>query len=523
MTFNPILFYEYGKNRGVINHDIYDIQVALNNATAFSGTPMVMWFKPYLASLFPEITCDKTYIFLYSTDHKTSNIGGIYWGKGNNLNCSDFVEQGLIIDVYQAESPQLVRIPSSICGDSDVIHLYYHTNTSDPTNSSRQQSHLITTAGGLLHTTTWTQRGLILGGTEAHTGYLKVYEKGISTYQGIHILAGGVPQEYGFSASTTGRLYTRINEFNRTFYLPIGFQYKPVTGIFIIDLYNNNWYIGNVVPVDFVGDTTFCLIKLNANLQPKQFCINLNNNVGIPIVIEKSYGDLEVYIENSIAYLYWTDGVGSVKFAKYNLSNLLNYPDTSYPLQPEGTISFYDFNNNTDDPIGNNFGTPTSLTYFNDAEKGIVGNFSGVNTTGTKVITTNSDDFKANNIGVELYFKTSAAGTGARALIVKALAWGIYVDGGVLKIYQWAATAGFKATTVNLNDNLWHKIKVEFRNGVTDGTLIYVDDVLKLTTTYAFSAQTRKVVIGNGNDDNNVNTSQEIKGYIKDVRIYNLP
>src|SRR5690606_13724923 len=66
----------------------------------------IYWFRPYLSSEFPEITCDKTYLFLYSTDHDSGGGGGgIYWGKGNNLDCSDFEELGLIIEGYQAETP----------------------------------------------------------------------------------------------------------------------------------------------------------------------------------------------------------------------------------------------------------------------------------------------------------------------------------------------------------------------------------------------------------------------------------
>ena len=520
MTFNPILFYEYGKGREVINLDIYDIQTVLNTSV-FSATPMVMWFKPYLASDFPELTCDKRYIFIYSTDHASDNIGGIYWGKGDNLNCSDFIEQGLIINGYQAESPQLVRIPSAECGDSNVIHLYYHTNATDPTNSSKQLSHLITTTGGLLHTATWTQRGLILGGLEPHTGYLKVSKQGISNYKGIHLILGGAPQKYGISVSSTGRTYVRNAEFRRSAYLPADKQYKGVVGTFIFDLYGNNWWIGNVVPIDFIGDTTFCLIKVDANLQPKQFCANLNNNIGVPIVMEKSYGDLEVYLENNIAYLYWGDGLGSVKLAKYNLSNLLTYQqNATFPID---AVSIYDFENNLIDLVGDNDGSSTSIKYANDIDRGVVGWFDTIGGFPAQVTVNNAISLQLQDIGLRLYFKTSNAGTGMKGLIVKQLAWGIFVDGGILKLYSWGAPTGYKVTTVNLNDNLWHKIDVKFRNGIVNGTEIYVDDVLKLTTTYGFSTQTKKIVIGNGSDNVSAASNQEINGYIKDVRVYNLP
>jgi hypothetical protein len=506
------------RNRGGIiapQSDFYNKSVVINESAL--SVPSVMWFKPYLASDYPEITCDKKYFFIYSTDHSTGS-GEIWWGKGDKLDGSDFIEQGIIISGYQSETPTLLRIPE--CGDSEVIHLFYHTADTDPSNNGKQQTHLITTSGGVLNSATWTQRGLVLGGSESHTGYYDLYKKKDGTYKGVHLQSGGTPQTYIFSSTTNGRTFTRNELFDRLIFLQdANRQFKAVSGgIFKrLDIF---WAIMNVVPTDFNGNSYFCLVRLDDNFQPIQFCGYLNNGNGVPIVLNKMYGDCRVYIEGNKAYIYWKESGGDIYYATYDLDYLTTY--TTQPSLPSGTIAYYDFDRNILDKVsGNNIVRPFSFKFYNDVTKGFAGDFT--NNISSKAITkTNSTEFQQNNIGVELWFKSSSTGSGLRGIVVKQLAFGIFADAGVLKLYSWGAPTGFKDTGVNLNDNTWHKINVEFRNGVTNGTKVWVDDVLKLTTTYGFSAQTKKLVIGGGDDGSGSASNQEIKGYINKVRIYNI-
>lgn len=507
---NTFQNYLYGENKDMsIPKDVIDI-------TTLSILPKdVMWFRPYLASDFPEITCDKKYFFLYGTDHSTA-AGQIWWGKGNDINCTDFAEQGIILtNAYQCETPYLVRIPEA----PEIICLYYHTDASDPVNSSRQQTHLITTTGGILHTATWTQRGTVLGGIEPHTGYFKLYKLGAANYKGIHVTTSGIPQNYAFSTTPDGINFTRGAAFDKSAFLDVTQQYKITTG-YMFNKYGKWWYIGNIAPVTFSGQTTFCLIRLNDDLTPYMFCKLLNKGQGINIVLNKVQGDLEVYTEGDFAYLFWKQGT-FIKNAKYELSNLLEFVNKVYP-PVSGVFSYYDFNNNVSDLVGNNHGVATALTYTNDAIKGYVGVFNGIINTGTKVNLPNVPEFKYNNIGVELYFKSSNTGSGLKCIMAKQNAFGIFADSGVLKLYSWAGTVGLKNTAINLNDNVWHKIYVEFRSGVTNGTVLYVDDVLVLTTTITILNQNKKVVIGTDNDNVTSSTGHEVNGMIKNVKLFSV-
>lgn len=134
------------------------------------------WFTPYLSSKFPEITCDKTYFFLYSTDHDGGS-GGIWWGKGDNLDLSDFVEISStpIITGHQAETPLLVRFPNS----HKKLHLFYHTWGLEPGNNG-QETRLITTNDDLLHTANWIDEGRPLGFVtgQDHSGYFNYWHNG---------------------------------------------------------------------------------------------------------------------------------------------------------------------------------------------------------------------------------------------------------------------------------------------------------------------------------------------------------
>ena len=390
MTFNPILFYEYGKSRGIISDDLYDEITGIDTLALSIATNDLMWFRPYLASDFPEITCDKKYIFTYSTDHSNTD-GEIWWAKGDNLNGSDLVEQGIIMSGYQSESPFLIRIPAAECGDSEVIHLYYQTNAIDPTNASKQQTHLITTTGGLLHTATWTQRGKPLGliDDENHTGYLKVYRLGVGNYKGIHIRAGAVPQDYVYSTSTNGRTFTRENAFNKGGFIDIGSQYKGITGTIILDKYGNNWALMNRVNCAFTGNTQMSLIKLDANLQPIKYCKTFSG-LSTPITLNRVHGDIEVYIEGYTAYIYWSES-NLIKMAKYDLRNLIPFQitipfDTTYPSA--NIISYYPMTDNVLDSKGVHNGVVVGTPTYNESVSGRDFKLSGANyiNLGTNII-----------------------------------------------------------------------------------------------------------------------------------------
>lgn len=188
------------------------------------------WFTPYLASDWPEITgVTKKYFFIYSTDH--SYWGGM-WGEGDELDLSDFVEKGRIFTTNASpESLCLYRVPSSVTGDDEEIHLSYHPSTAP------QSTKLYTSSGGSLYNiggsngespnANWTYRGTILpvllavdnplGYNENHTGYAKMWKIG-SGWQARHTTVGGDAQTVrrAISTSPDGKTFTRWEELPST-------------------------------------------------------------------------------------------------------------------------------------------------------------------------------------------------------------------------------------------------------------------------------------------------------------------
>lgn len=133
------------------------------------------WFYPYLAGLFPEVTCSKKYFFIYSTDHSVG-AGAICWGEGDNLDLTDFVELGTIFSYQQCETPYLIRDTNR----SKPLQLFFHTRYLEGGNLGIQNTRLFECAGGLLHEASWTDRGrpFTQGGLEEgdqHLGYAMFY------------------------------------------------------------------------------------------------------------------------------------------------------------------------------------------------------------------------------------------------------------------------------------------------------------------------------------------------------------
>ncbi len=117
---------------------------------------------------------------------------------------------------------------------------------------------------------------------------------------------------------------------------------------------------------------------------------------------------------------------------------------------------------------------------------------------------------------VSAWIKTSNAGTSYRGIVSKASAYGMYLMGNIFGVYDNGAPA-FRSTGVNLADNKWHHVSFSFDSGVTNGTLLYIDGVLVLTTTLTNTSQATNVQVSRGQGG----ASQIFNGAIDDVRIYN--
>ena len=78
--------------------------------------------------------------------------------------------------------------------------------------------------------------------------------------------------------------------------------------------------------------------------------------------------------------------------------------------------------------------------------------------------------------------KASSPGGGYRGIIAKQGAYGLFYTDSVLVAYDWAADAP-RSTGVNIADNTWKNVVLTYQSGVSNGTRIYINGVLVLTTT----------------------------------------
>ncbi|MFZ4707868.1 MAG: LamG-like jellyroll fold domain-containing protein, partial [Bacteroidales bacterium] len=143
------------------------------------------------------------------------------------------------------------------------------------------------------------------------------------------------------------------------------------------------------------------------------------------------------------------------------------------------------------------------------------------------------DDFinAGNNVSVQIstgtieaWIKTSDAGSGYRAIVVKQWAYGLFLVDNVLRVFEWFDGSGGVeySTGINLADNRWHHVAFSFNSGVTNGSFIYIDGELKNTFTYSSAAQLGIQNVGLAIGQGSITTTeQNFKGSIDEVRVWN--
>lgn len=310
---------------------LQDKGVKLYGSVDVSPT-IFFWFRPYLASDFPEIVCDKKYFFLYSTNHAGETedyYGGVWWGKGDNLDLSDFVEVAQVLpSEYQIETPFLIRIPEAECGDSEVLHLFFHPNQSWP-GESYQETRLYTSVGGFtLDNVTWTDNGTVLGleAGETHTGYCKVYKNGVSDYTAIHLTKGGqTPQPFYTSFSADGRNWTRGDAINTQLGLAdLDWEYKSPNGQFF-SLYGKNWFIGAFQDITLDTIPYGRTLSMQCVLTSVDDIDRFKSDGLLEIIDDSLWINWDVYIENGWAYCYGMNTVSQLTYGRYDLRNLKKF------------------------------------------------------------------------------------------------------------------------------------------------------------------------------------------------------
>lgn len=129
---------------------------------------------------------------------------------------------------------------------------------------------------------------------------------------------------------------------------------------------------------------------------------------------------------------------------------------------------------------------------------------------------TNNASVQSNNGTLEAWIKTADAGSSFRGIVTKQNAYGMFLNGNVFGTYDWS-TGSSKSSGVSLNDNKWHHVVMTYQSGVTNGTILYVDGIAKLTTTITINGQAVALVAGAGNNG----ASQVFTGKIDEAKFYN--
>lgn len=179
----------------------------------------------------------------------------------------------------------------------------------------------------------------------------------------------------------------------------------------------------------------------------------------------------------------------------YNVSSsnpITQLTGSTYDVAAGNIVSSYQLEGNANDSVGANHGTATAMTY----ESGLVGQRGVFNGTTSKVSCTNNANLQLSTVSVCCIVKTNAANSGDKGVFNKIYSYGFFVQSNIVMSYSSAAPVGYKTTGFNIGDNIDHVVLMTMQSGVTDGTKIYIDGILILTTTITNLNQTGSLHIG---------------------------
>jgi len=173
-----------------------------------------------------------------------------------------------------------------------------------------------------------------------------------------------------------------------------------------------------------------------------------------------------------------------------------NTTNATEPYPISNIISYYKLEENAVDSNNINNGIPTAITYV----AGKVGNAASFNGSTSKVDIGNQLPLQLSRGTISAWIKTSNAGSSWRGIISKQYAYLLGVKDNVIAYYSYGTPVGLVTTGVSINDDIWHNIVITFDDGVVNGTKIYLDGTLILTTSLGMTNQTANVFIGSVTD-----------------------
>lgn len=120
---------------------------------------------------------------------------------------------------------------------------------------------------------------------------------------------------------------------------------------------------------------------------------------------------------------------------------------------------------------------------------------------------------------VEAWIKTTATDADYHAVAIKWYAYGLFVKDGELLAFDWGAGAE-RNTGVNVADGAWHHVVLNYRDGASNGSSIYIDGAPALTTTITAQNQAHNAIVSSGSTDS---PTQFFPGTIDEVAYYGAP
>jgi hypothetical protein len=188
-----------------------------------------------------------------------------------------------------------------------------------------------------------------------------------------------------------------------------------------------------------------------------------------------------------------------------------NPPVAEWKFDDKSGTTVYDTSGN-----GNN-GTMSNMEdsdwkTSDQCKKGRCLEFDGVD----EYISANNDSsLQIDSGSLSAWIKTSNAGNSYRGIAGNLNAYTMYLAGNVFGVYDDSSDV-FRSTGINLADDEWHNVYMTFSSGVSDGTKLYIDGELVLTTIITNNVFSGfKIAMGQGG------STQHFKGKIDDIKVYN--
>jgi hypothetical protein len=163
-----------------------------------------------------------------------------------------------------------------------------------------------------------------------------------------------------------------------------------------------------------------------------------------------------------------------------------------------------------------NTGALTNMDAGTDWVTGLIGGALAFDGTDDAVSIGNAASVQLTTGTLAGWIKTADAGSSYRGIVVKQHAYGMYLKDNVFMTYDFGTDTD-PSTGVTLADNAWHHVAMTFTSAGTNGTVLYLDGVPRLTTTITVNNQTGTLNVGCS-----VSTCAEqwFSGLIDDVRLY---